>query len=370
MSVERQLFPSGPRDAPLLRLLLAQDGSTTRGCEAVTGQPVQVVLHHQVRTTDVPSDVHAHLGGERWLERVTTLVVDGQVMMDNLSFTRLDAVPDWFLQGLDAGAAPIGHLLDRLFVRRERVDTDAALQEHLWRHVGQPDAAASRSYRVVTVNLFGHGHPTIVEAMKRQLEQLSHVMLAGCTHAPVVELSERLGALTGLGHAFYASDGASAIEIALKMSAHYWRNVGRPEKSRFIGLQDGYHGETVGALSVTDIPLFREAYGPLVRVSATVPSPDARRAAPGVSPAEHALHCAAALESWLQVHHAETAALVLEPLVQCAIRCTCSAHARCAIATRCTWWPTRSPSVSGAPAACSPTSRPVSGRISSACPRG
>lgn len=168
------------------------------------------------------------------------------------------------------------------------------------------------------VNLFGHGHPHIKAALKQQIDQLSHVMLAGCTHAPVVELSERLSALTGLGHAFYASDGASATEIALKMSAHYWRNLGRPEKSRFIGLQHGYHGETVGALSVTDIPLFREAYGPLVRVSNTVPSPDARLAAPGVSAADHARHCAQALQAYLEVHHEHMAALIVEPLVQCA----------------------------------------------------
>ena len=168
------------------------------------------------------------------------------------------------------------------------------------------------------VNLFGHGHPHIQAALTDQIGRLSHVMLAGCTHAPVVELSERLGALTGLGHAFYASDGAAATEIALKMSAHHWRNKGRPEKSRFIGLAQGYHGETAGALSVTDIPLFREAYGPLVRVSATVPSPDARGAAFGVDAATHARHSAQALEAHLQAHHGETAALIIEPLVQCA----------------------------------------------------
>jgi adenosylmethionine-8-amino-7-oxononanoate aminotransferase len=168
------------------------------------------------------------------------------------------------------------------------------------------------------VNLFGHGHPHIVASLKQQLDTLSHVMLAGCTHAPVVELSEKLAALTGLGHAFYGSDGASATEIALKMSAHYWRNVGKPEKSRFIGLEHGYHGETAGALSVTDIALFREAYGPLVRISATVPSPDARDAAKGTSAADHAKHCALALQAYLEAHHAETAALIVEPLVQCA----------------------------------------------------
>ncbi len=168
------------------------------------------------------------------------------------------------------------------------------------------------------VNLFGHGHPHIQAALTDQLARLDHVMLAGFTHAPVVELSERLAALTGLGHAFYGSDGASATEIALKMSAHYWRNQGRPAKSRFVGLAGGYHGETVGALAVTDIALFREAYAPLVRLAATAPSPDARGARPGESARDVALRAAAALEAWLAEHHATTAALILEPLVQCA----------------------------------------------------
>ena len=75
------------------------------------------------------------------------------------------------------------------------------------------------------VNLFGHNNPRIKDAIKQQLDTLEHVMLAGFTHAPVVELSEKLSKLTGLGHAFYASDGASATEIALKMSFHYWRNL-------------------------------------------------------------------------------------------------------------------------------------------------
>jgi adenosylmethionine-8-amino-7-oxononanoate aminotransferase len=168
------------------------------------------------------------------------------------------------------------------------------------------------------VNLFGHGHRAMIAALTGQLQQLDHVMLAGLTHAPVVELSERLAALSGLGHAFYASDGASATEIALKMSAHHWRNRGRPQKCRFVGLAGGYHGETVGALAVTDIPIFREAYAPLLRLAATVPSPDARQAAPGESAAAVAERAAAALGDWLAEHHAETAAVILEPLVQCA----------------------------------------------------
>jgi len=166
------------------------------------------------------------------------------------------------------------------------------------------------------VNLFGHNFGPIREAIVDQLGQLDHTMLAGLTHPPVVELSERLAALTGLGHAFYASDGASATEIALKMSAHSWRNLGQPGKNQFIGLQGGYHGETAGALSVTDIPLFREAYAPLLRLSATLPSPDPRQAAPGVSAEAHTAFAVEALAAYLAQHHAQTAALILEPLVQ------------------------------------------------------
>ena len=168
------------------------------------------------------------------------------------------------------------------------------------------------------VNLFGHSHPHMRAALVQQLEQLDHVMLAGCTHAAVVDLSEKLAALTGLGHACYGSDGASAVEMALKMSAHYWRNLGQPEKNGFVGLAGGYHGETVGALSVTDVPIFRSAYAPLLRLSATVPSPDARQAGAGESAADVARRAAAALEVWLAQHHAQTAALVVEPLIQCA----------------------------------------------------
>ena len=166
------------------------------------------------------------------------------------------------------------------------------------------------------VNLFGHNFGPIREAIADQLGRLDHVMLAGLTHPPVVELSERLAALTGLGHAFYASDGASATEIALKMSAHSWRNQGRAGKHEFIGLQGGYHGETAGALSVTDIPLFRESYAPLLRLSATLPSPDPRHAAPGVDAARHTRHCIDALAAYLDEHHARTAAIILEPLIQ------------------------------------------------------
>ncbi|MBU1396885.1 MAG: adenosylmethionine--8-amino-7-oxononanoate transaminase [Gammaproteobacteria bacterium] len=166
------------------------------------------------------------------------------------------------------------------------------------------------------VNLFGHCNPRINAAITDQLGKIEHVMLAGATHEPVVALSERLAKLTGLGHAFYGSDGASATEIALKMSAHFWRNAGQPGKNGFISLANGYHGETVGALSVTDIPLFKSTYAPLLRRTVQVPTPDARLAGPGESAEAYALRCAAALETHLAGHAATTAAFIVEPLVQ------------------------------------------------------
>ncbi len=166
------------------------------------------------------------------------------------------------------------------------------------------------------VNLFGHANPRINAAIIDQLGKIEHVMLAGCTHEPVVELSERLAKLTGLGHAFYGSDGASATEIALKMSFHFWRNSGKSEKIHFISLQNGYHGETVGALSVTDVALFKDVYAPLLRQSAQMPSPDFRLAEAGESAEAFALRCAEALETHLQHHADTTAAFILEPLVQ------------------------------------------------------
>lgn len=168
------------------------------------------------------------------------------------------------------------------------------------------------------VNLFGHGNAHINAALRDQLDTLEHAMLAGFTHEPVVELSERLSALTGgkLGHCFYGSDGASATEIALKMSFHYWRNTGRPAKTNFVSLAGSYHGETLGALSVTDVALFKDTYAPLLRASTQVQSPDWRLAEAGESPADYARRAAQALQRHLEQHHATTAALIVEPLVQ------------------------------------------------------
>jgi adenosylmethionine-8-amino-7-oxononanoate aminotransferase len=170
------------------------------------------------------------------------------------------------------------------------------------------------------VNLFGHANPRINEAIKDQLDRLEHAMLAGFTHAPVVALSERLSDLTGnvLGHCFYASDGASAVEIALKMSVHAWRNIGRPDKSEFVCLSRSYHGETLGALAVTDVPLFRAAYGALLQNVHVVSSPDARQAESGESAESVAQRAADEFEALLQQRAPHIAAVIVEPLVQCA----------------------------------------------------
>jgi adenosylmethionine-8-amino-7-oxononanoate aminotransferase len=168
------------------------------------------------------------------------------------------------------------------------------------------------------VNLFGHNNPTIKNAIKQQLDTLEHVMLAGFTHAPVVELSEKLSQLTGLGHAFYASDGASATEIALKMSFHFWQNTGLSKKNQFISLQNSYHGETLGALGVTDVALFKDTYAPLLTQSAQMPSPDFRLAEAGETEEAFALRCADVLEQYVANHYDTLAAFIIEPLIQCA----------------------------------------------------
>nr|WP_211517322.1 adenosylmethionine--8-amino-7-oxononanoate transaminase [Pseudoduganella buxea] len=170
------------------------------------------------------------------------------------------------------------------------------------------------------VNLFGHANPRINAALREQLDKLEHAMLAGFTHEPVIELSERLSALTDrrLGHAFYASDGASAVEIALKMSFHSWRNRGQADKQEFVCLQGSYHGETIGALAVTDVALFKDAYGPLLRAAQTVRSPDARQARDGETAQDVARRAAADVERLFAEKADRIAAIIVEPLVQCA----------------------------------------------------
>ena len=210
--------------------------------------------------------------------------------------------------------------------------------------------------------LLGHRHPRIVAALKDQLDRLDHVMLAGFTHAPAVELAEELvriapradgkasrlpplprgsasaraasaaidlppcaGAAEAaidvpatLTRVFYADNGSSAIEVALKLSFHYWRNLGRGERTRFVALTGGYHGETLGALSVTDVPLYRNTYAPLLLEPLFAPSPDAYEAEPGESAVACAQRRLGELRAMLERHAHECCAVIVEPLVQCA----------------------------------------------------
>lgn len=168
------------------------------------------------------------------------------------------------------------------------------------------------------VNLFGHANPRINAAVKQQLDSLEHVILAGFTHEPIVALSERLVALApaGLNRCFYGDNGSAATEIALKMSLHFWRNSGKPEKTRFICLENGYHGETLGSLSVTDIPLFSSTYAPLLKEHLRAPSPDCSRREEGETWESFSRRQFAAMEALLEKHHHEVCAVIVEPLVQ------------------------------------------------------
>ena len=170
------------------------------------------------------------------------------------------------------------------------------------------------------VNLFGHANSRINAAVREQLERLEHVMLAGFTHEPVLELSERLVRIlpAGLTRCFYADNGSAAIEVAIKMSFHYWQNLGRPGKRRFVTLANSYHGETLGALAVGDVELYKKVYQPLLMDVITVPSPDCHLREPGCSWEEHSRRMFAAMEQALAAHADEVAAVIVEPLVQCA----------------------------------------------------
>lgn len=152
------------------------------------------------------------------------------------------------------------------------------------------------------------------------MDTLEHVLLAGFTHQPVVELAERLLKLApaGLGRCFFADNGSSAVEVALKMSFHYWRNAGVSSKTRFVTLANSYHGETLGALAVGHVPLYKKTYRPLLLDSISAPSPDCFYRQPGESCREHSERMFAAMERTLAEHAAEVCAVIVEPLVQCA----------------------------------------------------
>lgn len=140
-----------PAPARMLQLLLAQDGSTTRLCETIAGGPVALHVLAQRTVEQVPEVVRTVLPGTRFIERITSLAAHGEVMMDNLSYIALDGLPADIRRDLEDGRMPIGHLFARMWIRRSFLDAQPLLCERLWAATGGlPDAAASRSYSVVT----------------------------------------------------------------------------------------------------------------------------------------------------------------------------------------------------------------------------
>jgi adenosylmethionine---8-amino-7-oxononanoate aminotransferase len=170
------------------------------------------------------------------------------------------------------------------------------------------------------VNLFGHCNPVINAALKHQLESLEHVIFAGFTHESAIKLAEKLVEVTpeGLNRCFYADNGSSAVEVALKMSFHYWLNFGQTKKTKFITLENSYHGETLGALAVGNVPLYKATYGPLLMDVITVPSPDCYYREIGESWADYSERRFELMELTLQEHAETVCAVIIEPLVQCA----------------------------------------------------
>lgn len=180
------------------------------------------------------------------------------------------------------------------------------------------------------VNIFGHANPYINAAVSKQMSELEHVLLAGFTHEPVIRLSEKLVAITppGLQRCFFTDNGSSAVEVALKMSFHYWLNkegLGngperrrKPKKTKFINLVNSYHGETLGALAVGDVSLYKETYEPLLMQPITVATPDSYNREAGESAADYAVRQFAAMEKTLEEHAGEVCAVIIEPLVQVA----------------------------------------------------
>jgi adenosylmethionine-8-amino-7-oxononanoate aminotransferase len=174
-------------------------------------------------------------------------------------------------------------------------------------------------------NLFGHAEPRIAAAIARQAQQLEQVILAGFSHAPAIELAEALLRLAPrtegtppFAKVFYADNGSAGIEVALKMSFHSHRNRGDVQRTRFVALSNSYHGETLGALAVSDIPLYRRVYAPLLITPIFTPSPDAWDALPGESALDCAERAAQALEALFEREGDTISALIVEPLVQCA----------------------------------------------------
>ncbi len=160
------------------------------------------------------------------------------------------------------------------------------------------------------VNIFGHTNEYISSKIKEQLDTLEHVLLAGFTHKPAVDLANRLVKITpkGLEKVFFADNGSSAIEVALKMSFHYHKNMGE-NRPLFLSLSNSYHGETIGALSVGDVELYKDTYAPLLISCIQTPVPCDQ----SIESANIAIE---ELKKILKKRGSEISAFIIEPLVQ------------------------------------------------------
>ncbi|MFH1216370.1 MAG: adenosylmethionine--8-amino-7-oxononanoate transaminase [Pseudomonadota bacterium] len=168
--------------------------------------------------------------------------------------------------------------------------------------------------------LHGHNHPTIKKSVQLQLERLDQVLLAGTSHEPAIKLAEKLITITppGLAKVFYSDNGSTACEVALKMSLQYWRHQGRPERNRFIALERGYHGDTIGTMSLGGVPDFHKEFATILFESYTVPSPYCYRCPMEREPANCRLECLDPLEKLLDEKGKTIAAMIIEPLIQAA----------------------------------------------------
>lgn len=169
----------------------------------------------------------------------------------------------------------------------------------------------------VWLNVHGHRKQELDDAIKRQLEKIAHSTLLGMTNVPATELAEKLINISpkNLTRVFYSDSGAEAVEIALKMAFQYWKNVRKPEKQKFISMKNGYHGDTIGAVSIGSIDLFHHVYGPLMFESFKAPIPYVYRSE-SQDPCICRDECLQSLEQLLKEHHHTIAALSIESIVQ------------------------------------------------------
>lgn len=167
------------------------------------------------------------------------------------------------------------------------------------------------------VNTHGHGHPHIVDAITRQAATLQHSTFLGLSHPQGIRLAERLVALApeGLSRVFFSENGAAAVEVALKIAYASWRHRGE-ERPLFVSLDDAYHGDTIGAVSVGGMQLFHDTFRPLLFQTARIPSPNCYRCPLGLRLESCGLACADALDAVLSKHEGAVAAVIAEPLVQ------------------------------------------------------